>query len=72
MNFEIIINEFIKFFLLLFFLLINISDKQKLKNIRKKIRITGDVLYANGCYPDIFPDSYRYRILNQIEQLNAG
>ena len=37
-----------------------------------KNRIIGDVLYVNGCDPNILPHPYRYRILHQIEQLNAG
>ena len=28
-------------------------------------------MFVNGCYPNILPHPYRYRVLNQIEQLNA-
>ena len=37
-----------------------------------KQRIIRDVLFINGCDPNILPHPYRYRILHQIEQLNAG
>ena len=37
-----------------------------------KQRIVRDVLFINGCDPNILPHPYRYRILHQIEQLNAG
>ena len=35
-------------------------------------RIIRDVLFVNGCDPNILPHPYRYRVLHQIEQLNAG
>ena len=31
-----------------------------------------DVLFINGCDPKLLPHPYRYRVLHQIEQLNAG
>ena len=31
-----------------------------------------DVLFVNGCNPKYLPHPYRYRILHQMEQLNAG
>ena len=38
-------------------------------NNRKSIK---DVLFVNGCNPKYLPHPYRYRILHQMEQLNAG
>ena len=34
--------------------------------------ILKDVLFINGCHNDKLPHPYRYRVLHQIEQLNAG
>jgi hypothetical protein len=42
------------------------------KNNLLKKRVLYDVLFVNGCDPNILPHPYRYRVLNQIEQLNAG
>ena len=72
MNCEIFINKCSKIFLLLFFLVISISDKKKLKYILKKHRKINDVLFVNGCNPNLISDSYIYRVLHQIEQLNAA
>ena len=69
---QLITNKFSKIILLLFFLFISISDKKKLKYIFKKNRKINDVLFVNGCNQYLFPDSYIYRVLNQIEQLNAA
>jgi len=44
-----------------------LKDKNKLDK-----RIIRDILYINGCDPNFFPHLYRYRVLHQIEQLNAG
>ena len=46
-----------------------ISDKYS-KN--KNIRFIKDVLFINGCDEKILPHPYRYRVLHQMEQLNAG
>ena len=35
-------------------------------------RIIRDVLFINGCDPNILPHPYRYRVQHQVEQLNAG
>ena len=35
-------------------------------------RIIKDVLFINGCNINTVPHPYRYRILHQMEQLNAG
>lgn len=35
-------------------------------------RIIKDVLFVNGCNIKIIPHSYRYRVLHQMEQINAG
>ena len=42
------------------------------KNRSPNKRIIYDVLFINGCDPNILPHPYRYRILHQIEQLKAG
>ena len=34
--------------------------------------IVKDVLFINGCHADKLPHPYRYRVLHQMEQLNAG
>lgn len=75
-------NEYFKiFFFCLIFIIImksdkdisNISNKLKLmKNNLPKKRKIYDVLFVNGCDPKILPHPYRYRVLNQIEQLNSG
>ena len=31
-----------------------------------------DVLFINGCHKDWLPHPYRYRVIHQMEQLNAG
>ena len=59
------------------FILIFIYNCQKKEiystdNIILKKRIIRDVLFVNGCDPHILPHPYRYRVLHQIEQLNAG
>ena len=62
---------------MIFFFIIKVYKFKKnnfyLRNnkILKK-RIIRDVLFINGCDPNILPHPYRYRILHQIEQLNAG
>ena len=43
-----------------------------MNNYILKKRIIGDVLYVNGCDPNILPHPYRYRVLHQIEQLTAA
>lgn len=35
-------------------------------------RVIRDVLFVNGCDPNLVPHPYRYRVLHQMEQLNAG
>ena len=68
----------LKFFFCVIFIIIMKSDKDipkkikfKKNNLLKK-RIVSDVLFINGCDPKILPHPYRYRVLNQIEQLEAG
>ena len=73
-------NEYFKifFFSLIFIIIIKKSDKcyynkiKLMKNNLPKKRIIYDVLFVNGCDPNILPHPYRYRVLNQIEQLNSG
>ena len=51
----------------------NFHNKDKLNhNNFLRNRKVYDVLFVNGCHPNILPHPYRYRVLNQIEQLNAG
>ena len=44
-------------------------DKNDITNNK---RILKDVLFINGCNINIIPHPYRYRVLHQMEQLNAG
>ena len=51
------------------------EDKKNLTHIVENIsnkRIIKDVLFINGCDSNIVPHPYRYRVLHQMEQLNAG
>lgn len=70
-------NDYYKIFkfCLIFFFIIKICKKNIIYTIKNKIlrkRVIRDVLFINGCNPNIFPYPYRYRVLHQIEQLNAG
>ena len=72
-------NEYFKIFMFcLIFIVIMKSDKRisnkikLMKNNLPKKRNIYDVLFINGCDPNILPHPYRYRVLNQIEQLNSG
>ena len=72
-------NEYLKIFYFTFFFIFimksNKNDSKKTKlnhNNLLKIRRVSDVLFINGCDPEILPHPYRYRVLNQIEQLDAG
>lgn len=74
MNYEICnfcIYECIKIFFLLFLFYICIADKIKFMLNLKDNRIIRDVLFISGCKLNL-PQSYHYRVLHQIEQLNAG
>ena len=72
-------NEYFKLFLLCIIFIITIkSDKNNYeepkltkKNFLRKRKVS-DVLFINGCHHDILPHPHRYRVLNQMEQLNAG
>ena len=55
--------------LLLLFFLFNIILKDYKEKSKK--RIIRDVLFINGCHSGL-PHPYRYRVLHQIEQLNAA
>ena len=49
------------------------ESKVKKTNIRFRMnRIISDVLFINGCDDKKLPHPFRYRVLHQIEQLNAG
>jgi len=41
-------------------------------NMTNSKKIIKDVLFVNGCNIKIIPHSYRYRVLHQMEQINAG
>ena len=43
-----------------------------IKNKYSKKKIKKDVLFINGCNPKILNYPYRYRVLHQMEQLEAG
>lgn len=72
-----IIYEISKIFLFCsFFTIINIKKNQNnnlaeisISNEKKNVK---DVLFINGCNPNSLPHPYRYRVLHQMEQLNAG
>lgn len=72
-------NDFLK--ILFLFVLLNALIKtyrgvnNKRRNSKKILgsrRVIRDVLYINGCDNLNLPHPYRYRVLHQIEQLNAG
>ena len=44
-------------------------DRNTISNNKRNIK---DVLFVNGCDIIKVPNSYRYRVLHQMEQLNAG
>ena len=73
---KLLMNDYYKIFkicLILFF--IYKYKKNNYYSIKKKIlnkRIVRDVLFVNGCNPNILPHPFRYRVLHQIEQLNSG
>ena len=50
-------------------------QQNSLKNgkiIINEINEIKDILFINGCNPEILPQSYRYRVVHQIEQLKVG
>ena len=76
------INGFHRFLFLIFIFVLTIKLERKkennkinyVNNIKKSNnkRIIKDVLFINGCDRNIVPHPYRYRVLHQMEQLNAG
>ena len=57
------------------------TSKRMIKKIGQKVkgrrivpvqRIIRDVLFVNGCDKNLVPHPHRYRVLHQMEQLNAG
>lgn len=40
--------------------------------MKNELIFTKDVLFINGCDPNKLPHPYRYRVLHQMEQLEAG
>ena len=70
------INDYYKIFgicfIFFFIYKYNKINIYSMNNQLLKQRIIGDVLFVNGCDPNILPHPYRYRVLHQIEQLNAG
>ena len=69
-------NEFLKIIkIFIFYLFIYILIKNEKILFEKKVenkRVIKDVLYISGCAPNITPHLFRYRVLHQMEQLNAG
>ena len=69
-------NDYYKIFKICFIIFFIYKYKKidiySIDNKILKKRIIGDVLYVNGCDPNILPHPYRYRVLHQIEQLTAG
>ena len=54
---------------------LTINNKEisfSINNVTNNKRIIKDVLFVNGCNIKIIPHSYRYRVLHQMEQINAG
>ena len=49
-----------------------INNNSKNKNSVKNKRDVKDVLFINGCNPNLLPHPYRYRVLHQIEHLQVG
>ena len=64
----------ISFFSFIFFGAILIIQKSRNKNKgwKNNIKNVKDVLFVNGVDSKFHPHSYRYRVLHQMEQLNAG
>ena len=63
------------FFCFIFFIALTsnkASSNTNNTNINNNIRFIKDVLFINGCDEKILPHPYRYRVLHQMEQLNAG
>ena len=48
-----------------------IKEKED-EGLKNEPRFTKDVLFINGCDPNKLPHPYRYRVLHQMEQLEAG
>ena len=48
------------------------EKKNKNKYLKNELIFTKDVLFINGCDPKKLPHPYRYRVLHQMEQLEAG
>ena len=49
----------------------NETDNKATNQISNNLRVTKDILFINGCYIENLPHPYRYRVLHQMEQLNA-
>ena len=49
----------------------NVADEGNIKSI-DIIRRIKDVLFINGCNIKNLPHPYRYRVLHQMEELDAG
>ena len=48
------------------------STIEKENSMSNKLKKVKDVIIINGCNPKSLPHPYRYRVLHQMEQLNAG
>ena len=69
-NIAIIIIKLLFIYLFCKQLLLYLKDDKKNDNDKKVI--TKDVLFINGCDTAIVPHPFRYRVLHQMEQLNAN
>ena len=82
-NNELVMTKYLNIIKLLFLFIIFIpllSSKEPSiinknnynSDINDKKIITKDVLFINGCNTEIVPHPFRYRVLHQMEQLNAN
>ena len=62
--------------ILAFYATLKLTKQLPAETINTKIiinkRDVKDVLFINGCNPNLLPHPYRYRVLHQIEQLQVG
>ena len=67
-------KDYLKFIIkiIIFYIFLFILIKNGKNSLKLNKRVIQDVLYISGCEQNIVPQLYRYRVLHQIEQLNAG
>ena len=69
------IYGFTKFFIFCITIFLSLITFEKLPNqisVQNPITNLKDILFINGCNPSFLPHPYRYRVLHQMEQLDAG